>query len=317
MNAFRTFGSLAFWLAVAPLTPAAIAADQSLPPPIPEKYLISKGPAGSGLSAPIPEPAPLQLEKPQVLDGSTYTVITPVFTGAEGNNSFLRFPNFESSIGTSLVSVVGATSGTVYGTAALVQQPHASPQYPIATILTQASVTATTNPTGEALTLYVRNPALTASYQHVIFNGNSGFFENMSVCTFLPTTTRSYRYLNTAVFNVHTTAPAVANYPSTVTVHNYLNTPVALSLDVYEAATGDLKGTYVATAQANTTYAIPFITIQNEVGWSPLPAEPHANLIARTPNTNPAIVLGQYIYNATLRTYVNMSTLCPINWGNQ
>jgi hypothetical protein len=284
------------------------------PPPIPEKYIISRGPAEFGRPKTVAEPASPQLEKPQVLDGSTYNVITPIFTGQDGNNSFLRFPNYEATIGTNLVTVVGATSGTVYGTATVAPQPHASIQLPIATILTLAGVNATTNPTSERVTLYVRNPALTAAYQHVIFNGTSGFFENMSACTYV--NAKNYRYLNTAVFNVHTTA--LADYPSFVTVHNFLNTPVTMIMDVYEAATGDLKGTYTASTLANTTYAIPFVTIQNEAGWSPTSAELHGNLIVRTPNnTSAALAVGQYIYNATLKTYVNMTTVCPINYGNQ
>ncbi len=312
MNAVRIFGSLSLWLSVA--SPMALAAsDVANTQFIPEKFIISRGPAA------LPAASGAEIEKSQAVDGSTYTVVTPLFTGADGNNSFLRFPNYENSIGTNLVYAVGAVTGTLYGSTVVAPQPHASPQLPIATILTQAGVNATTNKTNEAVTLYIRNSASTAAYQHVIYNATSNFFENMSVCNYLNSTSRNYRYLNSAVFNVHTTQ--LASFPSYVTVHNYSNQPVLVAMDVYEAATGDLKGTYSMSALANTTYAIPFTTLQNEVGWSPFSTELHANIIARTPNIAspglPPLVLGQYIYNESLKTYVNMSTVCPINYGNQ
>jgi len=55
------------------------------------------------------------------------------------------------------------------------------------------------------------------SYQHVIYNGANGFFENVSACHF--DAARDYSGLNAILYNVHTTL--LASYPAQVYVDNY------------------------------------------------------------------------------------------------
>ena len=49
------------------------------------------------------------------LYGRNYAVLAPVFTGADGNLSFVRLANDNATASTFIVTVVGSPSGKVYG----------------------------------------------------------------------------------------------------------------------------------------------------------------------------------------------------------
>ena len=298
-------------LAVASFTLASTgqAADSAKDPPLfPAEFVIGRAPPGSGMDFAPPAPVPVAKEKPSAVNGLLFTAITPIFTGQNSNFSYIRLPNGDSVNQSTLIGIIGATTGTVYGQVTYTVPPGASPQYGIGDIELAAGITGTIN---EPISLYVENPNPLAAFQHVIFNSSSLFFENASVCTWL--NGHNYHYLNQGVTNVHTTA--IPGYPSLVTLHNLLNSSVGMALDVYLASSGRHLGRYSGTATANTTYAIPMATIQTAIGWIPGATDYHVNIVvtATTTGTQFYAVAGQQIYNSVLQTYINMSEICPIN----
>src|SRR5690349_21342496 len=85
------------------------------------QFLVSAAPPGFDDPRPgVPSGAPA-LERTNAIDGTKYAVIAPIYTGADGNTSFIRMANLVPP-GTSgnmvafPISVVGVPSGTVYGT---------------------------------------------------------------------------------------------------------------------------------------------------------------------------------------------------------
>src|SRR4051812_9319932 len=66
---------------------------------IPAEYLIGVGaPAGApSVGTRRAAAAAAGVERPAALDGSQYAVIFPIFTGADGNTSYLRLANGHSS----------------------------------------------------------------------------------------------------------------------------------------------------------------------------------------------------------------------------
>src|SRR5262249_36103662 len=119
------------------------------------------------------------IEKPSALNGQLYAVIAPIYTGA--TSSFIRLFNGMNASSTFSISVVGSPSGRVMGTTTYSVPSNASPQYPIADIISKAGAGSLTN--GDtSYALYLQDPDSTAGYQHVTFNGNNSFFENNSIC---------------------------------------------------------------------------------------------------------------------------------------
>jgi hypothetical protein len=276
----------------------------------PDQFLISRGPPGSGLDAPIaPAQSAPAVEKAQALNGLNYTVVSPIYLGANNNTSYVRFFNENSFTSITSVTLVGNASGTIYGVTNVTVPSGASPQYSIYDL---AAAAGAGPPFGADVTysLYLRNGDTNSGFQHVIYNSFSGFFENVSICTYLPG--YNYSNLNQAAMNVHTTS--IPNYPSLVLIHNYLNFSVTMNLDVYDARTGAFRGRFSGTAAANGGYAMPMSYIQQQIGWSPGPTDYHANILVTSPDTTGFYALvGQNIFNSQLSTYINMSQICYIN----
>jgi hypothetical protein len=250
------------------------------------------------------------VETQQSVDGTTSTVIAPIFTGSDGNVSYLRFINRGATSDVTTITIVGYPTGTNYGTVNVSVQGHAAPQYSIQEVLQAKNIAGPTNgDTGFAL--YLKNPDTNAGFTHVIFNASNTFFENVSMCTYTAGT--DYSSLNSWLFNVHTTQ--LSAYPSTVFVHNYSANPQTIIVDVYEARYGGYKGTFSLSAVANGTYALPFSWFQQQVSWQPTSTEMHANLNFRAGGGAGSLttVVGQAIFNQGLSAYVNMTQFCAIN----
>ena len=248
-------------------------------------------------------------EKAAAVDGRSYSVIAPIYIGSAGNTSYVRFGNGNARTSITTVVIVGNVTGRNYGTVTVTVPSGASPQYSITQILSAGEVTELVG--GDlGYSLYVRNPDLYSYFQHVLYNSFNSFFENMSICTYLPNL--DYSTLNQGAINIHTSR--IIGYPAQVVLHNYLSQSVAFSIDVYESNTGAFKGTYSGTGVANGTYAIDFTTIQNAIGWFPTASEFHANIQVRSSTvTGFYAVVGQQIFNSGLSAYLNMSQICYMN----
>jgi hypothetical protein len=249
------------------------------------------------------------VEKPAAYSGILATTVAPIYVGVAGNTSYLRIVNGDDFNYPTTVTVVGGPNGTVYGSATISVPPGASPQYDIYSILAAANASTLRN--GDTYyTLYLRNVG-DVGFQHVIYNSQNAFFENASVCTYVDGI--SYGTLNQVAINVHTTR--IPTYPSFAFVHNYLSSNVAMAVDIYDASTGTLKGTYSGVAAPNATYALPMADLEAAIGWVPTVSQPHANILVRssTGSTSYALV-GQNILNERLSAFLNMTNFCIINY---
>ena len=279
---------------------AAYAGDQTVS--VPDQYML-----GTYSTAPA---ASSSVETAQSVSGENYTVIAPIFTGSDGNLSYLRFINQGPGSTVTTITIVGWPTGTNYGTVSVNVPGHASPQYSIQEVLQAKNIS---GPAGgdQGFSLYLQNPDVNAGFAHVIYNSTNTFFENVSMCTYTANT--NYASLNSWLFNVHTST--LSGYPSLVYIHNYSSTEQTVLVDVYEARYGGYKGTISLQASANSTYGIPFSWFEQQASWKPSATEMHANLNFRASGGGGplTVIVGQTIFNQGLSAYINMTQFCAIN----
>lgn len=251
-------------------------------------------------------------ERPAALNGDAYTVVTPIFTGTEGNVSYLRLANLNSHAVTVTVTVVGSPTGRVYGAAAFTIPPIASKQYSYQQVLNQAGFITSYIGDDNTWSFYIRSSEDLTGFQHVIHNAYNKFFENMSVCTW--DANFNYTGLNRALGNVHTTGPYMTEYPSAVMLHHYGAVRAIYRADVYASETGELKGGFNFYMNANESLIVPMSWYEDTVGWTPGETESHANIVfTRMDGPTFEAVPAHAVYNAELGAYLNMTQFCGIN----
>lgn len=265
------------------------------------------------IAADVP-PAQYQLEKPQALTGS-YAVVAPIWTGTDGENlSYIRLANGKGIVtpaatATFNITVVGTPSGNVYGTTSIQVPAAASPQYSITDILSAAGAGPLIN--GDlGYQLYIASDATmnNTAFQHVIFNGKRGFFENVSACQWWPDV--NYTGKNQLLTNVHTSA--LADYPAYVSIQNY-GAAQPYSVQIFDARNGDVVGTVTLQIPANSTWFLPFSYFEQQLKWTPAANQQHVNLYVTSPSQSAFnAYVADFIYNATLDAYVNMTMFCGI-----
>lgn len=310
--------------------------DDSVAALVPDKYIVSRDPPGmrSGPAIATEDEATARrnIEKPQAVSGTLYTVIAPIYLGGGpdgGNTSYVRFINDESYTTTFAVNVVGyRTDSTtnsqsqIIGTALVTVPQRASPQYSVADIFAAANIPSVACPTTcppnvyQGVALYVSNIDDDVGYQHVIHNVNSRFFENVTLCgddSMSDGINQRYRGLLT---NVHSYNYYMTEYPASLMMHNYAPVNQTYEIYVIDSRTGAVQTLWRATLLANTTYVIPIRQIQQETGWNPTDLQSHINLqIFRPVGSSVGLtntVMGQLIYNQALQAYVNMSQVCEV-----
>ncbi len=239
------------------------------------------------------------------LYGRNYAVVAPIFTGADGNMSFLRLSNDGAEASTFIVTVVGSPSGKVYG-AANISVPGASrPQFSVTDILSRANAAALAG--GDTAYTFYLQDADPVGFQHVIYNGTSGFFENASVCQY------DMAAANLPILrNVHTSR--IAAYPAQISLHNFYNSSVTYQVQVLDSATGAVIGTVPYQTAANSTYLIPESYFEQQLGWVPSASQQHVTLIFTASGIDHApAVVSDFISNQKLGAYINMSLMCSVN----
>ncbi len=254
------------------------------------------------------------IETRAAIDGTTYAVVAPLYTGATGPASFIRFYNGSSSSTTFNITVVNTSNGITAGTGTVVVPAYASPQYPVLqpstgdpSVFGQAGVTASS---GATYALYIQNSNALAGFQHVTFNSTSLLFENNSVCT-TPISQQLASSNKLVLTNVHSSTFA-SNYPSSITIHNYASTSTVVTLTLRNAATGASIGSYNQTISANGTLTLPETMIESQfaVGTPPL----HFNLeITKSGGGTVPVTATHTIYNSTLKGDINMAEACAVN----
>lgn len=235
-----------------------------------------------------------------------YTVISRVYTGEDGNLSYLRFLNLSGTTASVNLTFMGAPTGTVYNFGAVTVAANTSRQYSIKTLLDSAGFTILRG-SDTRLLVYMQSTTTPVSVQHVLYNPNNGFFENLSVCQ-----TSNVSNGNTALVNVHTTR--IADYTSFINIHNYGTEQEIFDVSIYESETGTFRGSVPVTLEANTTLEQPMSWFQDQVGWSPSATVFHANLVVFPRLGTKNNVVTHTVYNSKLSVpaYLNLTAYCDI-----
>ena len=250
-------------------------------------------------------------ELPAAITGN-YTIVPNVTAGFAGNISYIRFPNANPTKATvASVRIIGNATGRDYGTAIVNSPARSSPQVSVPDLLALANSGAL-DPTDTRITLYVQSGDFLTGIQHVYFNSTTGFFENMSVCSFEDGL--SYVPTTSLLANVHTST--LSGFPSTVEVHNKKATATTVRLRVHDARTGSLLGIFQFTASANTSYTFTNAQIETAINYKPGPTDFHMNVIFDgDPGTPTGVILSHSVRNLLLQgATLNLTTICSIDY---
>jgi hypothetical protein len=306
--------------------------------PAPEEFIISRDPPGMQSARPferdvVRDERSQNTEKGQAVNGTLYTVIAPIYLGGGpdgGNTSFVRFYNRNTFSTTFTVAIVGYrtdstvdSGSTILGTAVVTVPSTASPQYSIEDIFDAAGIDTVACPSTcpanvyQGVALYVRSPSTDVGYQHVIFNRNSLFFENATICG---DTSLSDGLANPYVafaVDAHTSIIGNLGYPGSIVFHNYASTNTEYTFYLTDANTGAVMGRVITTLLANTTYVLPVSWFETQSGRTPSATQGHVNILAfKVVNGSVAkvnAVMGNLIYNQGLQAYINMSQVCYVS----
>lgn len=249
-------------------------------------------------------PAAPSIERPAALSGYGYTVIGRVFLDEAGNVSYLRLLNLSGSTATVSVTLIGSPSGRNYGTTQISIANHAARQIPVTELLSAVGLLGPISP-DTRIGLYTRSDSAPVTVQHVLYSQSTGFFENMSTCQ-----NSSVSDTNAALMNVHTTS--ITDYVSYVTIYNYTTSAVSYDVQVYEAASGTLKGLVTVSVDPNSTFEQPFSWFQDQVQWSPSPTEYHANVVALPTSGSRGALIFHTVYNSRVGVFLNLTNFCTV-----
>jgi hypothetical protein len=269
-------------------------------------HLDSQAPARSAVQSQQSMP---HVERSQTLQGQSYVVAAPILLGAFGNNTYMRFFNVDTSLQNVAVTVVGMPTGHIYGIKAVFIPSAASIQIGARDILYALTGTTALYPGDQGVAFYMNaSKFATINYQSVIYNADSQFFENMTLCDGLSTSD-----FNNLLINVHTSLLDTA-YPAAVVLHNYSQFPEIYRVFVLDSVTGNLEGTADIAAAANTSYSLPATFFEQSAGWTPTGSQVHMNLLFEIkPGTTGdaySAIVGDYIINTKLQSYLNMTQFC-------
>jgi hypothetical protein len=251
-------------------------------------------------------------ESAQAIDGRSYTILTPILDGSEGNESYVRFYNTNTSLPVVVtVTVVGTKSAHVYGSAYVTVPAMASPQYHFRQIINAAGfISYVSGDTG--FSFYLRSSHDNTLFQHVGYNASTRFFENLSVCTW--DEGRTYVGMSRFIGNVHTSNIYMTEYPSAIVLHHYGTTTARYSARLYRATDGAFLGGMTFNMFANETFVAPVTFYEQTINWRPTDLESHVNIVFdRDDGFTFTGMAGHAVYNARLNAYLNMSQFCGIN----
>ncbi len=252
------------------------------------------------------------LERSQAIVSGNWTVIPNATPGALGNTSFIRLPNANTiATATYTVRLIGDDTGRDYGTAIVNVPPRASPQYSLQDLLYIAHGSSF-DPADQNVSLYVRTSHYNTGFQHVYYNSNSDFFENMSVCSYKS----GYNYLPlmSGVVNLHTQLLS-SRFPSLITVHNENPFSTTIRARIHESQTGRYRGLLTFNAIGNSTYVFTPDDILNELGLYLGDQVFHFSLIFDSDPTNPPNALLSHVVtnNRVYGSVLNLTTICSID----
>jgi hypothetical protein len=255
-------------------------------------------------------PSQAETERVQAVDGNAQTIIAPTYNAGAGNQSFIRFFNINpNAASTFSLSVVGSPSGQTYGTTTVAAPANASIQLSLTQILTQANAGPLAG--GDTnYSVYMRNPDTSSAWQHVLFNNNNRFFENVTICQFF--SGALHTRVIPVVANMHTSR--IGGYPSEITIHNYTNAARAYVARIFDSTTGAVLGSVTVNAGANTTARLSTADIESQIGFTPSATQFHMNVKLGDSGAEQDLtaVIGHLVVNQEFNAALNMTALCRV-----
>ncbi len=238
-------------------------------------------------------------------DLSTYTPVMNVVPGT----SYIRLYSLEGSDATFQLRAFGNKTGRELPAQSVVVPANAVKQQFMPPSMRASS------PEDEAVTVYVKGSRagldLAGVFQHVKFNGATGEFENMSVCSLNPAFVSSFSYINSVMLDVHTSV--IPGYTSYVSIVNQdSKTSHTYNLTVKDSGTGLLLGNAQVTVAAGATYKQSFAEIAKLIGFVPAADQPHVSIQVISTDGGPSVLTSHTVVNDATGTEINMSTVCPI-----
>ncbi len=263
--------------------------------------------------------ASASVERSLAVDTTGHTAIPNVQSGNENNLSFIRFVNGSGAPAEFEVMVVGGTSGEEYAPEhfyAITVPNHASVQRGISEmrtfILNQGGPDIAPRGVDRDVTLFVRSDQSgnNVGFQHVTFNTVTGYFENLSICTY--SSILDYSPMNRTLINVHTTR--LVGYPSRIRLTNPDDVARVARARIFDAATGAAVGTFIMNLPANGSEGGEFRVFESRAGFSPSASQLHVNLEFETADAMPFTALpGLVVEQTSSGADHNFTLSCGIN----
>lgn len=227
--------------------------------------------------------------------------------------SYIRVHNTGAVAGTVRITLRDAFSGGALGVWTSPSIPAgAELQFPVATIESALNIT-TNRPFRYAVDLEA--PAGFFGYmQNIVWNQATGTLSNLSSCDrdIVGTGALDVALVatdSTQLSGVHSSS--LGGYPSQIHIASTSNAAQTVVLDIYNANTGALLGSYTsASIAAGGQLTLAVSDIEAAAGISASASTPHYVVIARAPFQG---FLQNRLLNQTTGTFADMSAACVIN----
>ena len=212
--------------------------------------------------------------------------------------SYLRFYNSGTTAGTIDVTIADYATGAILGTwtspslAAGVAR-----QFSIQDVEDNAGSTFTKLP---MYSLSVR-PSFSGTFQNILWHKDTSAMTNITVCD-TPTGAKK------TLIDVHSSL--VSTHPATIVIHNTGTAAAAISLGIYNAATGQRIGTYPAGVVPSNAQKITTIAaLEQTSGISPGNSIYYYNIKSDTTFTG---YLQHWLHNKSANIVADMTTTCTM-----
>ena len=177
------------------------------------------------------------------------------------------------------IDIVGVSSGTLYGTFTYTVPPGASPQFSVEDIIRVSGADA--NAGNECVAFYMRSFNNLTNFQHIVYDNETAFFENLSMCKY--ESGSGYTDTNPLAINVHTSLLS-QSWPSFIYLTNMSPFISQYTVNIHKAGgeeMGKFVGSFVINLDSNSAYRIPHSYFEDAIEWSPSAElrDYHMNLI--------------------------------------
>jgi hypothetical protein len=226
------------------------------------------------------------------------------FSGPASRASYIRIVNPTSGAGAAEISVRDDL-GTLLGSYTRTIPPFSAPQITMAEIESQANVV---KPVRAGAFAQVGVSGNFHGYlQHVTYDAATGILANASLCKPGGNADDSDTQSRAWATNVHSTS--LTTHPSKIALLSGESAPMAVTLQVYDAATGSTLGQWTSPAiPALGVLVVPVAQIQQSLGLTLQATQYHLNFnVTGTAH----VMLGHLVTNPGAGVDSDMTTRCP------